>query len=82
MDWLKSLLAKFVGPSLVGQIVRGLVKVVSGYLLTVGVEAAVIDNFTDSLIQIVSAIVIFIMAQKGSAVATKTALETPVIVKD
>jgi len=85
MNWIKSQLARLVAPSIIGQVLRGLAKVISGYLLTVGVTNVQAASFTEALIEVLSAVVLFLLAQKGSAVATDKALKTPampVIVRD
>jgi predicted membrane-bound spermidine synthase len=83
-DWIKNLIAQLVGPSIIGQVVRGLIKVISGYLLSLGINSAAVDNFDKAATEILIAIVMALLAQKGSAIATKKALDTPappVIVK-
>jgi hypothetical protein len=81
MDWIKGLFAQFFGPSLIGQFVRGLMKVVSGFLIGMGISDEVVGNFTSSTTEIIIALVLALLAQGASAVATKKAVETPVIVK-
>lgn len=82
MNMIKNFLAQLIGPSIIGQFVRGFIKIFAGYILKTGIDSAVVDKFADSLESFLIALAMFLLSQGASAVATKKALETPVIVSD
>jgi hypothetical protein len=76
MNLIKSWIASLVGPSLIGQFVRGITKVISGWLMGLGVQGELVGNFANAFEQILAAILIMLLSQGASAIATKKALET------
>lgn len=82
MNLIKSFLAQLIGPSIIGQFVRGFIKIFAGYILKTGMDESIVGNFMSSLENFLIALAMFLLSQGASAVATKKALETPVIVSD
>lgn len=76
MNIIKDFIAKLIGPSIIGQVVRGLVKGISGYLLGLGLDGQLVGNFASASEQMIVALVMMLVAQGASAVATKSALDT------
>ena len=77
MNAFKNFLAQLIGPSIIGQFMRGFVKVIAGYFFKMGLEDKVINDFTSALENFLVAVALFLLSQGASAVATKKALETP-----
>lgn len=73
---VKSLVITMFGPSFIGQIVRGMMKTVGGYLGGLGLDGQVVSAFTNATEQLLVSLGLILISQIGSAVATKKALDT------